>query len=159
MPCSRARSSHGAARQASSSSSCAAKYSPARISSRPVSRRRLGDAAWRTCGLRPRVRSASLLGSRDSDTSPRSGRDSDADLSVLDLDVVRAELDREVELVLPRPDVVLPAVPGAGDDTALQVPLAERPLQVEAVPVDRIEADRAVRQPDLLLPRLRRGGA
>src|SRR5213595_3844794 len=106
-PWKKSRSSGAAARQASSSSSCASKYRPARISSRPRS-------------------------------------NADADLSVLDPDVVRLELDCEVELVLARADVVLPAVPGAGEDAALEPPLPERPLEVDAVRLDRVEAAVAV---------------
>src|SRR5438874_685779 len=113
-PCRNSRSSEGAARQASSSSSCAAKYSPARISSRPAS-------------------------------------NPDADLSVGDLHVVGLELNREVELVFPGAHVVLPAMPGTGEDAVLEHALPERPLQVQAVLLHRVEAAVAMGQRDLLL--------
>src|SRR5439155_27359976 len=75
----------------------------------------------------------------------------DSNFSVFHLDVVRAELDREVELVLARAHVVLPPVPGAREHAALQLALAERPLEVEAVPLHGVEAAIAVGQGDLLL--------
>src|SRR2546428_13918279 len=81
-PWKKSRSPVGAARQASSSSSCAAKYSPRRMSSTPLS-------------------------------------NADSNFSVVDLDVVGAQLDRKVELVLAGAHVVLPAVPGTGEDAAL----------------------------------------
>jgi hypothetical protein len=77
--------------------------------------------------------------------------DADAHFSVVDLDVVGAELDREVELVLPGADVVLPAVPGTREDAVLESALAERPLEVEAVPLDGVEAAVAVRERDVLV--------
>ncbi len=86
--------------------------------------------------------------------SPRSSSDSDADLSVLDLDVVGAELYRQVELVLAGADVVLPAMPRACEHAAFEVSLAERPLKVQAVPLHRVEAVVAVGHRDLLVPRL-----
>jgi len=64
--------------------------------------------------------------------------DCDADLAVLDLDVVRLELDGAVELVLAGPDVVLPAVPGAAEDMAFEPALAERSLQMEAMALNRV---------------------
>src|SRR5438132_7263549 len=113
-PWKKSRSSCGAARQATSSSSCAAKYSPPRMSSNPA-----------------------LY--------------ADSNFSVFHLDVVRLQLDREIELVLPGADVVLPAVPRAGEDAALQLPVAERPLQVDAVRLDGVEPAVAVRQRNLVL--------
>src|SRR5262245_47587132 len=74
---------------------------------------------------------------------------SDSYFSVFDLDVVGAELDGEVELVLARADVVLPAVPWAGEDAAFEAPFAERTLEVEAVLLDRVEAPVAVGERDL----------
>src|SRR3989440_8725299 len=113
-PWKKSRSGCGAARQAVSSSSCAAKYSPARINSTPSLK-------------------------------------ADSNFSVFHLDVVRLQLDREVELVLPGADVVLPAVPGTAEDAALQLAVAERSLQVEALRLDGIEPAVAVRQRDLLV--------
>src|SRR5882724_3051402 len=106
-PWKKSRSSAGAARHASSSSSCAAKYSPARISSTPASY-------------------------------------ADSNFSVFNLDVVGPQLDREVELVLACSDVVLPAVPGAGEHTSVELALGERPLEVEAVRLHCIETAVAV---------------
>src|SRR2546421_1174690 len=113
-PWKKSRSGCGAARQAVSSSSCAAKYSRARMSFRPC-----------------------LY--------------ADSNFSVFHLDVVRLQLDREVELVLPGADVVLPAVPRAGEDAAVELAVAERPLQVEAMRLDGIETAVAVRERELLL--------
>jgi len=53
--------------------------------------------------------------------------------------------------VLARAHVVLPPVPGAREHAALQLALAERPLEVEAVPLHGVEAAIAVGQGDLLL--------
>ena len=75
----------------------------------------------------------------------------DSNFSVFHLDVVRAELDREIELVLAGANVVLPAVPGAREHAALQLALAERPVEVEAVRLHGIEAAVAVGQGDLLV--------
>src|SRR5437870_4876349 len=108
-PWKKSRSCCGAARQAVSSSSCAAKYSPARMSANP-----------------------SLY--------------ADSNFSVFHLDVVRLQLDREVELVLPGADVVLPAVPRAGEDAALELAVTERSLQMEALRLDGVEAAVAVRE-------------
>ena len=83
-------------------------------------------------------------------STPRSN--ADADLSVFHLDVVGAELDREVELVLAGAHVVLPAVPGAGQNAPFELAVAERSVQVEALRLDGVEAAVAVRQCDLLLP-------
>src|SRR5438309_9748480 len=52
----------------------------------------------------------------------------DSNFSVFHLDVVRAELDRKVELVLSGAHVVLPAVPGAGQHAPLELAVAERSL-------------------------------
>jgi hypothetical protein len=81
---------------------------------------------------------------------------SDSNVSVFDLDVVGPQLDREVELVLAGAHVVLPAVPGTGEDAALEVALPERPLEVEAVALDRVEAAVAVGESDLFLAGLDR---
>ena len=75
----------------------------------------------------------------------------DSNFSVFHLDVVGAELDREVELVLARSHVVLPAVPGARHHAPIQLALAERSLEVEAVRLNRVETAVAVGQGDLLL--------
>ena len=77
----------------------------------------------------------------------------DSNFSVFHLDVVRLQLDREVELVLPGADVVLPAVPRAAEDAAVQLTVAERSLQMEALRLDGVEAAVAVRERDLLLAR------
>src|SRR4051812_44150638 len=84
-------------------------------------------------------------------STPR--RYSDSNFSVLDLDVVGPELDREIELVLPRAHVVLPAMPRTRQDAAPQEPLAERALQVDAVLLDRVEAAVAMSECDLLVSR------
>src|SRR5207244_1258956 len=76
---------------------------------------------------------------------------SDSNFSVFHLDVVRAELDREVELVLPRAHVVLPAVPGARQHAPLELAVTERSLQMEALRLDGVKAPVAVRQGDVLL--------
>jgi hypothetical protein len=115
-PWKKSRSSGGAARHASSSSSCAAKYSPAWINATP------------------RLKA-------------------DSNFSVFHLDVVGSELDREVELVLSGPNVVLPAVPGTREHAALELAVAERALQVQAVLLHGVEAPVAVGQGDLLLAR------
>ena len=78
----------------------------------------------------------------------------DSNFSVFHLDVVGSELDREVEFVLPGPDVVLPAVPGAGEHAALELAVAQRALQVQAVLLHGIEAPVAVGECDLLFARL-----
>src|SRR6266498_3673733 len=109
----RASSSGGDARQASSSSSCAAKYSPARMSATPA-----------------------LY--------------ADSNFSVLHLHVVGAQLDRQIELVLARPHVVLPAVPGTSEHAPFEHAFAERALEVEAVLLHCVEAAGAVGQGDLL---------
>ena len=75
----------------------------------------------------------------------------DSNFSVLDLDVVGSQLDCEVELVLSRADVVLPPVPRAREHTAIEPAVSERPLQVEAVLLDRVEPASAVGECDLLL--------
>jgi hypothetical protein len=77
----------------------------------------------------------------------------DSNFSVFDLDVVGAELDREVELVLSRADVVLPAVPGTAQDAALEAALAERALQMQAMLLDGVETTVAVGERDLLVAR------
>src|SRR6476646_5815019 len=95
-------SSGSDARHASSSASCAAKYSPRRARSSPRSR----------------------------------SVETDLDLSVLDLDLVGLRLNREVEVVLAGLRVVLPAVPRAGEVVVrVEHALAERPFQVQAVPL------------------------
>ena len=86
--------------------------------------------------------------------SSRPFRYSDSNFSVGDLDVVGLELDREIELVLARADVVLPAVPGTGEDATLEAALAQWPLEVEAVRLDGVEAAVAIGERDLLLARL-----
>ena len=50
-----------------------------------------------------------------------------------------------------RPHVVLPAVPRAGEDAALESSLAQRALQVQAMLLDGVEAAVAVGEGDLLL--------
>src|SRR2546423_7465178 len=80
----------------------------------------------------------------------------DSNFSVFHLDVVGLELDRQVELVLAGADVVLPAVPGTGQHTIFQVPLAERSLEMQAVALQRIEAAVAVCERELGLARLHR---
>jgi hypothetical protein len=76
---------------------------------------------------------------------------SDSNFSVFDLDVVGAELDRQIELVLARADVVLPPVPWARQHAALEAALPERPLEVDAVLLHGVEAAVAVREGDLLV--------
>jgi hypothetical protein len=75
----------------------------------------------------------------------------DSNFSVLDLNWVGAQLDREVELVLSRANVVLPPVPGARQDATLEASVSEWPLEMEAMPLHGEEAVVAVRQRDLLL--------
>ena len=60
-------------------------------------------------------------------------------------------MNREVELVLTGAHVVLPAVPGTGEDTPLQPAFAERSLEVHAARLDRVEAAVAMGQRDLCL--------
>ncbi len=78
----------------------------------------------------------------------------DSNFSVFHLDVVRAQLNREVELVLSRPHVVLPAVPWAREHAAFQAAFAQRALEMKAVLLDGVEAAGAVREGDLLVPSL-----
>src|SRR5262249_30233526 len=78
-------------------------------------------------------------------------RQKDSNFSVVDLDVVGAELDREIELVLAGADVVLPAVPGRGGDAAVESPCAGRAVEVEAVALEGVEAAVAVRERDVLV--------
>src|SRR5438105_15164729 len=78
----------------------------------------------------------------------------DLDLAVLDPHLVGPEPDRAVELVLAAPDVVLPAVPGAGEDVVVDATFAERPVEVEALALRRIELAVYVRERDSLLARL-----
>ena len=73
------------------------------------------------------------------------------DLAVLDPNLVRPQLDRAVELVLARPDVVLPAVPGAREDVVFDPALAERALQVHAGVLRRVELAVDVGEGDLLV--------
>lgn len=75
----------------------------------------------------------------------------DSNFSVFYPDVVRAQLDREVELVLTCSQVVLPAVPGTRDHAAVEPALAEGPLQVGAVGLHGVEAAVAVGERHLLL--------
>jgi hypothetical protein len=82
------------------------------------------------------------------------GFDADSNFSVFNLDVVRPELDGEVELVLTGPYVVLPAVPGARKDAAFEPSFAQRALEMEAMPLNGVEASVAVGQRDLLVARL-----
>jgi hypothetical protein len=74
-----------------------------------------------------------------------------SNFSVFDLDVVGLQLDREIELVLARSHVVLPAVPRAGQDAAFEPAVAQRPSEVEAVRLDGVEAALAVGEGDLLV--------
>ena len=99
-----------------------------------------------------------VLAAADQLESTFAARSRTRTLSVFDLDVVGAQLDREVELVLARAHVVLPAVPRAGEDAALEVAVAERALQVEAVLLHRVEAAVAVSDGDLLVAGLDRSG-
>src|SRR2546429_1612611 len=66
------------------------------------------------------------------------GFDADSNFSVVDLDVVGAQLDREDELVLPGAHVVLPAVPGAGQEAVLQSALPQRPGEGEGGRLHRL---------------------
>jgi hypothetical protein len=77
----------------------------------------------------------------------------DSNFSVFDLDVVGLQLDREVELVLPRPYVVLPAVPRAAEHAPFESALAERAPEMQAVSLHGIEAAVAVRKSDFGLSR------
>src|SRR5207247_8117075 len=74
----------------------------------------------------------------------------DRDLAVLDADLVGAQTDRVVELVQSRAHVVLPTVPGAGEDGVLQMTFGERALQVEAVALNGVHLSADVREGDLL---------
>jgi hypothetical protein len=74
-----------------------------------------------------------------------------SNFSVFDLDVVGSQLDREIELVLAGSHVVLPAVPRAGQDAALEPAVTQRPAEVEAVRLDGVEAAFAVGERDLLV--------
>src|ERR1700686_1105199 len=56
-----------------------------------------------------------------------------------------------IELVRSRAEVVLPAVPGAGEHRALEPPLAERPLEVKAGVLGRVEVPVHVRERDRVL--------
>src|SRR5204862_384598 len=65
--------------------------------------------------------------------------DGDFDLAVFDLHGIGLELDRAVELVFAGAHVVLPAVPRAAQDVPVETTLAERPLQVDAVALQRVD--------------------
>jgi hypothetical protein len=77
----------------------------------------------------------------------------DSNFSVFHLDVVGPQLDRKVELVLSRPHVVLPAVPGAGEDATFEPALAEGSLEMQAVRLHCVEAAVAVGERYLLVAR------
>ena len=74
-----------------------------------------------------------------------------SNFSVFDLDVVGSQLDREIELVLTGPHVVLPAVPRAGQDAAFEPALAKGSSEVEAVRLEGVEAALAVGEDDLIV--------
>ena len=57
-------------------------------------------------------------------------------------------MDRAVELVLPGPDVVLPAVPRAAQDRVLEPAFTERPSEMEARVLRREELAADVRVED-----------
>jgi hypothetical protein len=80
----------------------------------------------------------------------------DSNFSVFDLNVVGLQLDREVELVLTRPDVVLPAVPRTAEHAPFESALAERAPEMQAMALHGIEAAVAVGESDLDLARLDR---
>src|SRR6185312_8459227 len=89
-------------------------------------------------------------------SSPRARSvETDLDGSTLDPDLVGPGLDGEVEVVLARPRVVFPPVPGTGQVVVRVEPaLAERPLQVQAVALQREELAVQVHERDRLLARL-----
>src|SRR4051812_27976928 len=87
----------------------------------------------------------------------RISRRRDLHLTVLDPHRVRLELDRAVELVLAGAHVVLPAVPRAAHHVALEVTLAKRALQVDAVAVERVDLVPDAGQRELLLAGARTG--
>src|SRR5437763_16970694 len=104
-PWRKSRSAASAGRQASSSSSWAAKNSPARIKARPRSN---GSSRCRESSER------------------------DLHLTAFDLDLERLQPDRVVELVLARAHVVLPAVPGAAQGLSLELTFRKRSAQMQA---------------------------
>jgi hypothetical protein len=87
------------------------------------------------------------------DRPSESSSDCDLDLAVFDPHFVRSELDRVVEVVEARADVVAPAVPGTGEDGILEPALAERALEVEAFPLGGEELVVDVRERELLVAR------
>src|SRR5215211_6546173 len=121
------------------------------MSSTPFSRKRLGASAERADESCSSAWLTPVFGFGSMRAIRTVRLDADSNVSVFDLDVVGAELDREVELVLAGAHVVLPTVPGAGEHAAFEAALAQRALQVQAVLLDRVEAAVAVGQRDLLL--------
>ena len=87
---------------------------------------------------------------------PRSS-DCDLNFAVLHAHLVRLDPDRVVEVVQPSADVVVPPVPGADEVAVLEPALAERPLQVQADAVDRVELVIDVGEGQFLLARLHTG--
>src|SRR6266571_5008163 len=61
------------------------------------------------------------------------------DVFAPDLDSIAIPSHRRVLLYLPRSHIILPAVPGTGNDIPLQNPLPERPTPMKAGIVDGIE--------------------
>src|SRR5262249_56518702 len=73
----------------------------------------------------------------------------DEDVAALDLGLVARDL-QVVRDALAGADVVLPGVPGAGDDAALEVALAERAAAMRALVVERVKDPVHVEERDVL---------
>src|SRR5438876_5783243 len=80
--------------------------------------------------------------------------DGDQDRVALERHLVTLDALALVHRVAARGHVVLPAVPRAGDDHALELALPERPATVEAGVVDGVERAAHVEERDLLAARL-----
>src|SRR5262245_57729559 len=88
------------------------------------------------------------------DAPTRARSDADEDGVAFDLHIVAVDALALVHRVDAGRDVVLPAVPGAGDDHALELALAERAAAMEARVVDRVKGAADVEERDLLAARL-----
>src|SRR6476659_2237967 len=102
------------------------------------------------------ARHASSSSSCAAKNSPRRIRSSpvwklDANVAALDVDGIGLDPDRVVELVETRADVVLPPVPGAGQDVIRERALAERPVEVQAGALGRVPLAVDVGQRELAL--------
>src|SRR5437867_129420 len=137
---------------------------PSSRSARPASESHAHEAAGAAAPGRARAGAAvgpdrdapGALGVRCPSHRARRQRalDGDQDRVALDLHLVALDALALVHRVAARGHVVLPAVPRAGDDHAVELALPERPAAVEAGVVHGVERTAHVEERDLLAARL-----